>query len=237
MTTLDAAENFVRSLKQALRRAQAGKEEEPVGTFLAKYRATPHVSTGKSPCELLNKRLFRMTLDLVRPSRRESGDVVMPLTQNKSTRNFQVMEKVWVKDPTQKHHWIKGVVLGRIGNVIYDVDVEGKKRRRVHADHLKRRISADNVPNADVESTTRPTGRLDLPVGLAFSSRHPTEILPHDDLPASSSMASPDRRPPVPTRRYPVRRRRSPARFKFTTLGGRDVVDDDDVTEDEQRAA
>ncbi|XP_064470078.1 uncharacterized protein K02A2.6-like [Ornithodoros turicata] len=30
------AENFVRSLKQALRRAQAGKEEEPVGTFLAK---------------------------------------------------------------------------------------------------------------------------------------------------------------------------------------------------------
>ncbi|XP_064476225.1 uncharacterized protein LOC135390181 [Ornithodoros turicata] len=146
------AENFVRSLKQALRRAQAGKEEDPVGTFLAKYRATPLVSTGKSPCELLNKRLFRMTLDLVRPFRRQSGDVVMPLTQNKSTRNFQAMEKVSVKGPTQKHHWIMGVVLERIGNGIYEVDVEGKKRRRVHADHLKRRIYSDDVPNADVES-------------------------------------------------------------------------------------
>ncbi|XP_064469590.1 uncharacterized protein K02A2.6-like [Ornithodoros turicata] len=223
------AENFVRSMKQALRRAKCGREEDPLGTFLSKYRSSPHISTGKTPCDLLNKRPFRFKLDLVRPSTQDYSGQSSHSSPKRVTRSFVTMDKVWVKDPTRKHHWVKGVIISREGNVVYDVQLDGRKRRRVHADHLKSRVSSDvGSPNASLCSG-RPREPGTIPLSLTMdinlrpqaSSAPPALDVVFPQQPPGNSTAE-------PPRRYPIRQRRPPARYRFTALGGRNDVDNDD---------
>ena len=62
------AENFVRTVKQALDKSDKSLSvESRIAKFLATYRNTPHVTTGKTPAELLLKRSPRTRLSLIHP--------------------------------------------------------------------------------------------------------------------------------------------------------------------------
>ena len=62
------AENFVRTVKQALDKSDKSLSmESKIAKFLAAYRNTPHVITGKTPAELLLKRSPQTCLSLIHP--------------------------------------------------------------------------------------------------------------------------------------------------------------------------
>ncbi|XP_064460281.1 uncharacterized protein K02A2.6-like [Ornithodoros turicata] len=148
------AENFVRTLKNAPRRGGTGKEA--IQSFLLQYPITPHVTTGKSPCMLLVGRQLRSVLDLSvsldldnQPTRLglEPGMAGARSKQNYySDRNsrqgsFTVGDSLLVAGALDKHHWIKGNVVRRIGKVVYEVRSPDNRLCRAHADHMKIRVA------------------------------------------------------------------------------------------------
>ena len=60
------AERFVQTFKTAMMKSKLSGEDMKASlrNFLARYRVTPHCSTGIAPCELLMKRHLRTKLDL-----------------------------------------------------------------------------------------------------------------------------------------------------------------------------
>ena len=62
------AENMVKSLKQALRKAlKSVSMETKISQFLASYRSTPYSVTGRTPAEIILGRLPRTRLSLILP--------------------------------------------------------------------------------------------------------------------------------------------------------------------------
>ncbi|XP_064488358.1 uncharacterized protein K02A2.6-like [Ornithodoros turicata] len=166
------AENFVRTFKKAVRRSTSGGgERDRVRDFVFKYRVTPHATTGRPPCELLNRRHYRSVLDLVCP------DKVQDLSTSESSRkararqkrnhdvrtrgrSFVIGQKVWMLDPIKKGHWKIGTIGNKQGSTIYVAKDGFGKEHRVHMDHLKRRESTTtwlpHVPQHDRESLQSP---------------------------------------------------------------------------------
>ena len=68
-STNGLAERFVQTFKNAMRASEhdgfslIGR----LNTFLGKYRATPHATTGSTPSELFLQRRVRTKLDLLKP--------------------------------------------------------------------------------------------------------------------------------------------------------------------------
>ena len=64
-----AAERLVQTVKQALEagRVDGVPVEQTLATFLLRYRATPHATTGVPPSTLLMGRTLRTRLDLIKP--------------------------------------------------------------------------------------------------------------------------------------------------------------------------
>ena len=58
------AERFMRALEKAIRTAtvESRNWRQYLHRFLRQYRATPHLTTGISPCEALNQRKLKTTL-------------------------------------------------------------------------------------------------------------------------------------------------------------------------------
>ncbi|XP_064469738.1 uncharacterized protein K02A2.6-like [Ornithodoros turicata] len=129
------AENFVRTLKAAVSRSSV-EDREVLRSFIFKYRVTPHASTGRPPCELLNNRHYRSVLDLVRPAGPSSSpparDVAAKERQKRChdkrarDRSFGSNTCVWMHDPHKKGHWSSATIVGQEGKVIFRVrDADG----------------------------------------------------------------------------------------------------------------
>ncbi|XP_064469628.1 uncharacterized protein K02A2.6-like [Ornithodoros turicata] len=111
------ADNFVRTFKTAVRRSTSeGGEWDRVRDFVFKYRVIPHATTGRPPCELLNRRHYRSVLDLVCPD--NAQDVSTSESSRKARarqkrnhdirtrdRSFVIGQKLWMLDPIKKGHW------------------------------------------------------------------------------------------------------------------------------------
>jgi len=63
-----------------------GEKMKPsLRNFLARYRVTPHCTTGIPPCKLLMKRHLRTKLDLLQPT---SKEIVMRRTNTKKETEY-----------------------------------------------------------------------------------------------------------------------------------------------------
>lgn len=95
--TNGAAENAVKTVKNALKRALYGKTSVDIETvlcrFLFDYRTTPHCSTGISPAECLFKYKPRTRLDLLKPSS-PNNDKSKEIIKNKYNENDDVIVKI-----------------------------------------------------------------------------------------------------------------------------------------------
>ena len=71
------AERFMRTLAKAVRAAmiEKGSWKQELYTFLRHYRATPHSTTGMSPCEMLNKRKLKTEVPVLAKKRPASMSV------------------------------------------------------------------------------------------------------------------------------------------------------------------
>ncbi|XP_064469911.1 uncharacterized protein K02A2.6-like [Ornithodoros turicata] len=227
------AENFVRTFKTALRRSTEEGRKDTVRDFLFKNRVTPHVTTGRPPCGMLNGRHYRHTLDLICPGQpfvsakvRASRDRQRTNFNRKTRdRSFQINQKVWMLDPCKKAHWRIGVIVAKQGSVIYVVQDEHQLRHRVHKDHIKGRNSVESWKDQAISigvSRLRERFPPPLPFPEAPASWAPeNENHPRDDGAIGIGI---DRRPPPhitgsgdnAVRRYPTRTRKSPERYGYS---------------------
>ena len=134
------AENMVKSLKQALNKANKnGSIETKIAKFLANYRNTPHSVTGKIPAEVLLGRSPRTRLSLVHPCMSQRMSVTIEeRVGDKSPRVFTTGQAVLLRDlrPTAASKWRPAIISRKLGPLAYEVSIEGQPRQ-AHVDHLK----------------------------------------------------------------------------------------------------
>ena len=66
-TSNGLAERAIQTIKLGIRKINGGSLESRLYKFLLQYHVTPQATTKEAPCVLLNKRLLRTRLDLVKP--------------------------------------------------------------------------------------------------------------------------------------------------------------------------
>ena len=112
------AERFMRSLGKAIKSAVVEKKnwKNQINTFLRHYRATPHCTTGLSPCEMLNKRKLRTEIpvftkkgrvieDKIESARLKDDKAKIHMKELADERNhakentFEIGDKVLVRQP------------------------------------------------------------------------------------------------------------------------------------------
>ena len=206
------AERFVQILKQFLRAEKLDKcsVQTKVSRFLLSYRSTPNSTTGRTPSELFLKRNIRTRLDLFKPS------VLEMVTQNQSKqkyhhdkqsqmRSFEIGEPVLAQNFRGTPKWLPGVIVGKTGNVSYQVKVGHQVWSR-HIDQLLRTEANSEFPRSTspIDTTTFPVDNSIGPQEVSDNHNADPEVNP----PISADTPTTPEEP-----RYPQRQRRAPDRF------------------------
>jgi transposase InsO family protein len=183
------AERAVQTVKNGLKKITDGTLESRLSRFLARYRITPHSTTGVSPSELLMKRKLRSRLDLVCPSiasRVQSAQEKQKYYHDRHTipRTIQVNDTVHARNFATGPPWMAGTVVETPGPLSFKVKLGDGRIIRRHMDHIRMRYSSD--------STTEdlPVSNVPRPVYL------PTPHVPMSD--PSVTVAIPVQREPLP---------------------------------------
>ena len=114
---------------------------ERVNRFLARYRSTPHVTTGVAPCELLCGRKIKTHLDLVHPTVQSSVSQhqckqKLNYDRTSSEREFGIHDSVYVRNYGKGERWIPGQIVESTGPVSYKVRANDGLLMRRHADQI-----------------------------------------------------------------------------------------------------
>ncbi|XP_063386826.1 uncharacterized protein K02A2.6-like [Cydia fagiglandana] len=137
-----AAENAVRSVKRALKKANVENEdaETALSRFLFSYRNTEHSTTGREPAVALLGRRLRGRLDLLRP---DASEVVrkhqLASEQRRASRLRQatVGDPVIIRDYTkQNRKWTEGIVIDCQSPVSYSVKTGDGQVHKRHIDQM-----------------------------------------------------------------------------------------------------
>ena len=229
-----AAERLVQTLKQSLRSSyQTGMTlDQALATFLLKYRTTKHMTTGVAPCMLFCKRKLRTRLDLLVPDLRARVHKEQEKQKDYHDRHSQYRELspgqlVWARNLRDGPHWVKAVVLDRLGPVSYLVRLEGGELWRRHIDHLR---VASESPEREAENEISQQPEVSDPSPgfppLSEFGTHTNEETPHEHNnqneagPTSPSTGSNNElesiRDQSVSHRYPTRTRQPPNRLYGT---------------------
>lgn len=126
------AERFVDTFKRALKKLNGeGTSTRNLQTFLQCYRSTPNrqIVDGKSPAEALLGRKIRIQLDLLRPvafsgdvKRNEKMQRQFNMKHGAKETQYKSKDLVFacVHNNNNSFDWKPGVVIERIGNVMYN---------------------------------------------------------------------------------------------------------------------
>lgn len=158
------AEKFVDTFKRALKKMEGeGKVGEIVSKFLQIYRITPNRSSqhGKSPSEAMFGRKIRTNLSLLLPPKEthhlKNVEQEKQFNQKHGAvqRDFHVKDSVNViRHQNNKSHWEAGIVIEKIGNVMYNVLLnKSNKLVRVHTNQMRK------IPNPQTTEKSK-----DLPL-------------------------------------------------------------------------
>jgi len=157
------AERYVGIFKDNLRKVMnsGGTIHSKLLNFLLHYRRSPQITTGLSPAVLMLNREITTSIDFVHPesSKEHVFEKQRKMVQLRNkTSNFESGSTVTFKnfgkigDP-----WIQGTVVKRNGNVMYDIESNGKIFRR-HADQIKnsavKMFTRQNEDNFKLQSTS-----------------------------------------------------------------------------------
>ena len=115
------AERFVDTFKRALKKNQGmDTDEKSLENFLSVYRITPNLNTnaGSSPAELMFTRKIRSVFDRILPSTTKTTAT----RENLSTWFYKPGEKIlFLNYRSGKSFWEEGIIMKRIGHMIYSV--------------------------------------------------------------------------------------------------------------------
>ncbi|XP_063545731.1 uncharacterized protein K02A2.6-like [Cydia strobilella] len=151
------AERTVQTIKNKIKRQSDIPWPERVAKLLYHLRTTPSTVTGKTPAELLNNRKFRTALSTLHPDSNHSKKFVQ--ASGTALRQFSIDQKVYIrKYNNNMEKWMKGMVVKRSSETIYEVRGEDGVVYRRHVDQIRAR--KDNSPdqNSETELPQDPMG-------------------------------------------------------------------------------
>ncbi|CAK1587023.1 unnamed protein product [Parnassius mnemosyne] len=168
-----AAENAVKMVKRALKKAQVDNENvnTALSKFLFSYRNTEHSTTGCEPAMLMFGRRLRGRLDLLRPDTRDLVRQRQEISEQRRDTALRVAEpqdSVLLRDYSQNRgKWTEGTVVRRESPVSYTVKSQDGRVHKRHIDqilttkHPKSRFSLSKVEEeaydiTDTESMAKP---------------------------------------------------------------------------------
>ena len=200
------AENFVRTVKQALDKSdKSWSVESAIAKILAAYRNTPHITTSKTPAELLLKRLPRTRLSLIHPCVEHRMQSVAEQTIGEhQPRVFKERQPVALMDfrPNATTKWRQATVIQQKGPLTYDIEVDGQFRS-AHVDHLKPwPVNLSNTPDqvaldppiGELSSTTRCDDSVTASALVPLADDHDHEC--NQDPHSTTTRPQRSRRPP-----------------------------------------
>lgn len=151
-----AAENSVKTIKYALRKALALDKSKDKGVILSRflfdYRNAPHSTTGVSPAKLMFQRKLRTRFDCILPNKPiQKNQLRVQQSQAKQIKyysgnrkaKFMLNEFVLVKDyrVMNRTNWVKGIVRKVIGKCTYLVEIcDINKTWKRHANQIKKTL-------------------------------------------------------------------------------------------------
>jgi len=142
-STNGQAERYVQTTKLKLKKMmdEIGSLNVKLCRFLIQNRKTVNSSTGRSPAELMLGRPIRTRLDLMRVH--NTREFCVP---DKQSRFFNVGDKVQCRyygNPTIK--WKYGVVNKKLGDLHYEINIDGMTWKR-HVDQMLKSSCEGNNP-------------------------------------------------------------------------------------------
>jgi transposase InsO family protein len=212
------AERFIRTFKTRMRASHTGTVTSRLQQVLFSYRNTPHTTLGKSPAEAMFGRRLRDVLDNCKPDRRQNVQYknIKRHIETPVTRTFSPGQQVFYKTSTD-NQWKQGTVHRRTHYYSYVVTTPDGRQRRLHADHMRERVTsaATDLPLASPTSTANAqvdTGSTNA-TGVDTTD-NPQSPVPHHDIIRQSSgqqqsTSTPTPQQVDPTQSTPVMPRRS----------------------------
>ncbi|CAI2348977.1 unnamed protein product [Caenorhabditis sp. 36 PRJEB53466] len=145
------AERFVDTFKRTMKKLQGESEgDDALNVFLQIYRSTPCAAAPqqKSPAEGFLGRPIRTPLQLLLPTKRSADsdrnrDMERQFNVHHGARrqDYRPHQAIYSRDfrNPARPTWSAGIVIKKLGNTVYEVEVDGFRWKR-HANHLKPRI-------------------------------------------------------------------------------------------------
>lgn len=177
---------------------------ERVNRFLAKYRTTPHVTTGVAPSELLCGRKLKTHLDFFHPTVQRSVSQHQQAQKHNYDRSaiereFGVNDNVYIRNFGRGEKWIPGEIVQSTGPVSYKVKTKEGLLVRRHADQIRVTCAEPECESITSEKSewltptiqSRPAVGMDEPK-LVVSDTLETELdgLSNHSQPPELAMAS-----------------------------------------------
>lgn len=168
------------TFKRALSKAKGEESVENVlQRFLQRYRITPNAQLpdNRSPAEVMFGRKIKSTLDLLKPKdkvellRDCKMETDFNIKHGAKQRVFHPNQPVFVRDfRGGKTIWSSGIIIERIGSVIYTIGCDGLVWRR-HANQIRPRYGDidGEQPNPTLSLLLDTFDIMDQPIELSRS--------------------------------------------------------------------
>ena len=150
-----------------------GDGDKKLMNFLFQYRITPSSVTGKPPCELFLGRQLRSRLDMMKPQIKigketplvskmtKYNENVKARTKGRSeVRNFVPRQKVAIVNHVGKKRWLYGIIVKKVADRSYIVNIKGRQVKRHIDDIRSRRCEANEDDSSDSWVYEYPNGTL-----------------------------------------------------------------------------
>ena len=168
-----------------------GNLQTKVDRLLYKYRIMPHTTTGKTPAQLMFNRELRTPFHLMQPGS-SSTQCRTAEDSKEKTRKFEEGALVWARNFQKGEKWIPGVVSKKLGNVTYEINIEGREDSNRHIDHLReRRGKVEEMRNSEVQ----------LDIEVQEFQNNETQVTEVEPTPSVTALNTPLRPPSSSLRR------------------------------------
>ena len=190
-------ERYVATFKSSFKSLEGSDTDVKLDRLLFQYRTTPHSSTGVSPAEKLMKRRLRTPFDQLRPNQ-SSRDAAkrFELRGASKLREFVVGESVLTLNfsTLSQCKWLSGIVVQRLGNTNYVVELGTGERLHRHVDQL--------LPNESLEAGSSIFGReaavdpvmeptVEMPVAAPAGVAPTAQLTPVEASPVRETVVEP----------------------------------------------
>jgi len=205
-----AAERFVQTFKQALKASDKDSRSvsHRLANFLLTYRSTPHATTNVAPSTLFLKRDIRTRFNLLQPDQerqvtQKQAEQVTHHDQHSKERDFNIGQKVMVKNLRPGPSWIPGIISKKLAPLSFMVQVESGESWKRHIDHLRDYSYKQLSSPPDKESFDTDFSIPSVPTQTAVDQ---DPIVSTDPSPTSTNTQD-------SVRRYPLRHWQPPDRY------------------------